>query len=152
MTRTATARWSPALATVLLTVAFHAPARGDGFDLNVRPLLQKHCLRCHGDKEKPKGDVNLAKFADEESLRGDPELWVKVLDALTERSMPPPGNKAGPNEDDRQRDATSIPAALDATEGASDPGPSLVQRLARRQYNNTIRDLLGEDARPAQAF
>ena len=151
MTRTATARWSPALTTLLMTLALHAPARGDGFELNVRPLLQKHCLRCHGDK-KPKGGIDLAKFADEEALRGDPELWVQVVDALTERSMPPPGDKAGPNEDERQRAATSIQAVLDAIEGVNDPGPSLVQRLTRRQYDHTIRDLLGVESRPASAF
>ena len=41
---------------------------------------------------------------------------------------------------------------LDAIEGVSDPGPGLIQRLTRRQYNNTIRDLLGVDTRPADAF
>jgi hypothetical protein len=128
-----------------------ARARGDGFDRNVRPLLQKHCLRCHG-AEKPKGDVNLARFADEESLRGDSDLWLRVIDALIERTMPPPGNRAGPNVDDRQHAADSIKAILDAVEGERDPGPSLIQRLTRRQYNNTIRDLLGVDTHPADAF
>jgi hypothetical protein len=150
MTRPVTFQWTTALAVLLLT-PLAATARADGFDRNVRPLVQKHCLRCHGG-EKPKGGVNLAKFEDEESLRSDPELWAEVVDALTERSMPPPGNKAGPNEDERERAAASIQAILDATEGASDPGPSLVQRLTRRQYNNTVRDLLGVDTHPADAF
>ena len=66
--------------------------------------------------------------------------------------MPPPGDKAGPNEDERQRAAASIQAVLDAIEGVSDPGPSLVQRLTRGQYDNTIRDLLGVESRPARAF
>src|SRR4051812_12435874 len=83
MTRTATARWT--FVCVALLAAWHpARSRGDGFELNVRPLLQKHCLRCHGE-QKPKGDINLAKFEEEDTLRGDPELWVKVVDALTER-------------------------------------------------------------------
>jgi hypothetical protein len=151
MTRTVTPRRTTALAVLLLAPLAAAPARGDGFDRNVRPLVQKHCLRCHGG-EKPKGGVNLAKFEDEESLRGDPELWAEVVDALTERTMPPPGNKAGPNEDERERAAASIQAVLDAIEGVSDPGPSLVQRLTRRQYNNTVRDLLGVDSHPADAF
>src|SRR5271170_1027755 len=140
MTRAASARWTtvPALVLLALTALDPAPARGDGFDQNVRPLLQKHCLRCHG-AEKPKGDVNLTKFADEESLRSDPDLWLRVIDALVERTMPPPGNRAGPNVDDRQHAADSIEAILDAVEGDSDPGPSLIQRLTRRQYNNTIR-------------
>ncbi|WP_152052710.1 DUF1592 domain-containing protein [Tautonia marina] len=127
------------------------PARGDGFDQNVRPLLQKHCLNCHGG-EKPRGGIDLARFEEEETLREDPETWLMVVDALLERTMPPPGRRAGPNEDDRQRAATSIKAVLDAIEGVDDPGPSVIQRLTRRQYNNTIRDLLGVDSDPARNF
>ena len=41
---------------------------------------------------------------------------------------------------------------LDAVEGDSDPGPTLIQRLTRRQYNNTIRDLLRVETHPADAF
>jgi hypothetical protein len=151
MTRTATRSWSTCLALVVVLLTRAVPAGADGFDTNVRPLVQKHCQRCHGDT-KPKGDINLVRFADEDSLRDDPELWFKVIDALVERAMPPPGDRAGPNEEDRQRAAASIQAILDAFEGVSDPGPALIQRLTRRQYNNTIRDLLGVDARPAQAF
>jgi hypothetical protein len=120
MTRTATARRITALALVLLLQAAPAPARGDGFDRNVRPLLQKHCLRCHGEAKK--GDIDFTRFTDQESLRNDPDLSVRLIDALTERTMPPPG-KAGPNEDERQRAVDSIRAILDAMEGVSDPGP-----------------------------
>ncbi|MGP0063986.1 MAG: DUF1592 domain-containing protein [Isosphaeraceae bacterium] len=153
MTRAASTRRIPFPVLVLLASTTFAPAtaRADGFDQNVRPLLQKHCLRCHGE-QKPKGDVNLAKFAAEESLRGDPDLWLRVIDALIERTMPPPGDRAGPNVDDRQHAADSIKAILDAVEGVRDPGPSVIQRLTRRQYNNTIRDLLGVDTHPADAF
>jgi Protein of unknown function (DUF1592)/Protein of unknown function (DUF1588)/Protein of unknown function (DUF1587)/Protein of unknown function (DUF1595)/Protein of unknown function (DUF1585)/Planctomycete cytochrome C len=141
----------PALVLLVLTALLPAPARGDGFDQNVRPLVEKYCLRCHS-AEKSKGDVNLAKFADEESLRGDTDLWLRVIDALVERTMPPPGERAGPNVDDREHAADSIKAILDAVEGESDPGPTLIQRLTRRQYNNTIQDLLGVDTHPADAF
>jgi hypothetical protein len=148
---TTNSRWTLALAVFFSAIAVTAPVRGDGFDQNVRPLLQKHCLRCHSGA-KPKGDVNLGKFEDEESLRRDPEVWLKVVEALIERTMPPPGNRAGPNVDDRQHAADSIRAVLDATEGVRDPGPGLIQRLTRRQYNNTIRDLLNVDTHPADAF
>jgi hypothetical protein len=149
MTRAASA-WTTIPVLVLMALD-PTPARGDGFDRNVRPLLQKHCLRCHG-AEKSKGDVNLAKFADEGSLRSDPDLWLRVIDALVERTMPPSSDRAGPGVDDRQHAADSIKAILDAVEGVRDPGPSLIQRLTRRQYNNTIRDLLGVDSHPADAF
>ncbi len=149
--RTATAPFLPALAVALLSVSIPVAARADGFDRNVSPLLQKHCLRCHGG-EKPKGGVDLRKFGDEESLRGDPDLWLRVVDAMVERTMPPPGNRAGPNEADRERAAASIRAILETRDGVRDPGPGLIQRLTRRQYNNTIRDLLGVDSDPADAF
>lgn len=35
---------------------------------------------------------------------------------------------------------------------AIDPGPSYVRRLTRREYDNTIRDLLGEASQPAKDF
>jgi hypothetical protein len=151
MTRAALARCSLSPVLLVAALALPHPARADGFDTNVRPLVQKYCQRCHGD-QKPKGDINLLKFADEESLRDDPELWTKVADVLIERSMPPPGDRAGPNEEDRQRAAASIQAVLDTFEGVADPGPAVIQRLTRRQYNNTIRDLLGVDTHPAQIF
>ena len=32
------------------------------------------------------------------------------------------------------------------------PGPSPIRRLTRTEYNNTVRDLLGDDTQPASAF
>ncbi len=158
MQRDVTDRSTPAPGSILILIvglsglASPTTAWGDGFDRNVRPLLQKHCVGCHG-AEKPKGDIDLAKFGDEEALRDQPELWVQVVDALVEKTMPPPGSKkAGPNEDERQRAADSIQAILDAIEGVNDPGPALIQRLTRTQYNNTIRNLLGVETRPADRF
>jgi hypothetical protein len=34
----------------------------------------------------------------------------------------------------------------------SDPGPTTIHRLNRTEYNNTVRDLLGDTTRPADAF
>lgn len=33
-----------------------------------------------------------------------------------------------------------------------EPGPSPIRRLTRREYDNTVRDLLGDDSKPASAF
>jgi len=30
-----------------------------GFEKEVLPILQKHCLKCHGAEEKVKGELNL---------------------------------------------------------------------------------------------
>ena len=36
--------------------------------------------------------------------------------------------------------------------GEAQPGPAPIRRLTRTEYNNTIRDLLGDDTKPASAF
>jgi CubicO group peptidase (beta-lactamase class C family) len=90
----ASARWITVPALVLLaTIALEpARARGDGFDQNVRPLVQKHCLRCRS-AEKSKGDVNLAKFADEESLRSVTDLAGVIPLYVTKPVKFDPGTK-----------------------------------------------------------
>lgn len=127
-----------------------ADSKGGDFDRRVRPVVEKYCLDCHGEK-KPKGGINLAKFRDQKSIESDPETWLQVVDALSERTMPPEG-KPEPTEDERQAACSDVQAILDAIENVNDPGPSLIQRLTREQYNNTIRDLLGVDDRPADRF
>ncbi len=44
----------------------------------------------------------------------------------------------------------SSPVACDFQN--ADPGPALIRRLTRREYNNTIRDLLGDVSAPANGF
>ncbi len=36
--------------------------------------------------------------------------------------------------------------------GVLSPGPAPLRRLTKTEYNNTVRDLLGDDSRPADAF
>jgi hypothetical protein len=53
-------------------------------------------------------------------------------------------------------DGTSDGVPVEVTEGEPaeckgiEPGPSPIRRMNRREYDNTVRDLLGTDARPAQ--
>ena len=54
---------------------------------------------------------------------------------------------------------TSGGVGIDVTEGgeeaackAIEPGPSPIRRMNRREFNNTVRDLLADDTRPADSF
>jgi hypothetical protein len=55
-------------------------------------------------------------------------------------------------------DGTTDGVAVDTEGGEAaeckgiEPGPSPIRRMNRREYDNTVRDLLGADSRPAQAF
>ena len=108
--RTASARWRMALVAVLLGLGAPAASRGDGFELNVRPLLQKHCLRCHGEREAEGGHQPGAVRATRSRSAAIPISGSGWSTPWPSGSMPPPGNRAGPNEDERQRAAASIQA------------------------------------------
>jgi hypothetical protein len=56
------------------------------------------------------------------------------------------GSIGGPSEDDAAH------APPPACTGHLEPGPSPMRRLTRAEYNATVRDLLGDDSRPADAF
>ncbi|HEY2157481.1 MAG TPA: DUF1592 domain-containing protein [Isosphaeraceae bacterium] len=120
------------------------------FEKVARPVLEKFCLNCHGDR-KPKAGVSVAKFKDAASLAKDADLAQLVADSIADGTMPPK-DKPAPSETDRQAAADAIESALAELENVKDPGPSLIQRLTRRQYNNTIRDLLDVHTNPADAF
>ena len=138
------------LAVIGLTGVRAASAEGPDFDKTARPVLQKFCVGCHGER-RPKAGINVAKLKDSASLAADIDLAQLVADSIADGSMPPK-DKPAPSESERQSVAQAIEASLAALETVKDPGPSLIQRLTRRQYNNTIRDLLGIDDHPADAF
>ncbi len=136
---------------ILLGVSVRARgADGPAFEKVARPVLEKFCVNCHGER-KPKAGVSVAKFKDAASLAKDTDLAQLVADSIADGTMPPK-DKPAPSETDRQAAAEAIESALAELEKVKDPGPSLIQRLTRRQYNNTIRDLLGVDTHPADAF
>ncbi len=128
-----------------------APA---SFARDVRPFLQKHCFHCHG---KPDGnneaELTLDKYQDDLSVQESRKVWDNVLHMLKSGEMPPKERPRPP--------AAEIEAAMAAITGvlanfdcnkARNVGRVTVRRLNRLEYNNTIRDLVGVDFKPAADF
>lgn len=123
------------------------------FEMHVKPVLTEFCVGCHG-AHKPAGGVNLDKFATVTAIQKDQTTWRKALAQVREQAMPPAGL---PQPSSEQRDQLSrwLAETLDnAPESVlpRSPGRVLLHRLSRTEYNNTVRDLLGVDIRPADAF
>ena len=57
-----------------------------GFEDAVRPVLDRHCVDCHG-QDKQNGDVRFDRFDGEPAA--ETELWLKVLEQLQAGKMPP---------------------------------------------------------------
>ena len=170
-------RHRPAAAVLLCSVVFgssvylayeqdQAPARGArpaavtphdtparGFDTIVKPFLAAYCYDCHGNKGEPEKGLNLQSFDSVASLAAHREDWDNVVGMLRASEMPPI-EEDQPAEDQRQAVATWIARELERIERATPPDPGRVttRRLNRTEYNNTIKELLGIDVRPADDF
>ena len=123
------------------------------FEGDVRPVLKTYCFKCHGTK-KTKAGINFVPFTNNVSAGRNPQLWLKVMNQLRERVMPPESAEQPSTEERDQvvRWVEQILDRLDQKQFTQDPGRKVIHRLNRLEYNNTIRDLLGVDTKPADKF
>src|SRR4029078_8308128 len=82
----------------------------------------------------------------------DQKLWESVLENVKTGTMPPDDEKQ-PSLAEREMITHWVEAVVLAVDPSKpDPGRVTIRRLNRTEYNNTIRDLLGVDFRPADDF
>ena len=148
---------------LLFLLALPEPARGSGpssnstlpaewqaYQRTVQPFFAKHCFACHTDKKR--GDVRLDKFQDDKALANGLEILEKARDMLKKHDMPP-----RPRPQPRAEELQLVLAWLEGFIARMDrqvaaPSGVGVRRLNRVEYDNTVRDLLGVDFRPADDF
>jgi mono/diheme cytochrome c family protein len=119
---------------------------------NVLPFLTKHCFACHGNGKK-KGGISFDKYRDDESVLKDRATWDLVVEMIDKKKMPPK-EKPQPSAPEAKQAAHSIQtvlASFDCTKSRN-VGRVTLHRLNRAEYNNTIRDLVGVDFKPAADF
>lgn len=145
--RTIHALWLAGAVAMALAPAGQAATGYDSgpFVKEIRPLLEKHCFKCHNE-EKQKGGVDLTRFKSDEAVLREFKLWRRVVEQVTSQEMPP-------NDDTgfTQQHGTIVINGLKRTLAELesehpkflDPGPSLIRRLSRLEYNNVLRDLTG---------
>ena len=115
-----------------------------------RPLLAAHCLQCHGG-EDPEGNVRLDDLAFEITSIETAERWQKVLNVLNSGAMPPedePPLAAVAKADLVDDLAQTMVAARNSL--ADQRGAITMRRLNRREYRNTLRELLGAEINVAE--
>ena len=123
------------------------------FTSDISPVIEHWCGECHGE-QKHKGGVNFTKYASMDDVQHAADHWEDVLRVLREGEMPPK-TATQPPVDIREKLANWVDYALDNIDPAKqvrDPGHVVLHRLSRLEYNNTVRDLLGVDLRPADKF
>jgi hypothetical protein len=119
---------------------------------SVQPLLARSCYGCHNAKLKT-ADLDLEQFRASAAVAGNFEIWEKVAERLENGTMPPKGIPR-PVQTEIAATVSWIRGEIASAEKNTKPDPGRVtaRRLNRAEYNNTIRDLLGVDFRPADDF
>ena len=145
---------SPITLTRAFTILFLASVWLSAAITNeVLTLVQTSCTGCHSGQTKS-GDLDLkARLGAQNTFVQDREVWEKVLEKLETKQMPPPALPQPPA--DLILNATNWLREEFARQDRlikPQPGRISARRLNRAEYNNTIRDLLGVDLRPADAF
>jgi hypothetical protein len=123
----------------------------DTYEKKIRPMLEQYCFDCHADG-MDKGSFTFDKHTDYQLLRSDMKFWDHVRQQIVTHVMPPE-KKDTPSLEQRDEMVAWIDDAIfwfDPTK--PDPGHVTYRRLNRNEYNNTVRDLLWVDSRPAREF
>jgi mono/diheme cytochrome c family protein len=106
-------------------------------------LLNKYCVGCHSEKTRTAG-LALEK-RDFSAVAQDAQVWEKVVRKLHAGAMPPAGLPR-PENADVERFTGWLEASLDrAAAEHLNPGRTLIHRLNRTEYGNSIKDLLDID-------
>lgn len=132
-------------------VAPNSPEDWQQFQTTVQPFLAKNCYECHGDKDA-ENNFRLDVFTNSVSLAKGRKFLEDAYDKIVHGEMPP---KKKPRPDTAQLALVNgwfdNHLNIDCN-GAISPGRVTLRRLNRAEYDNTIRDLLGVDLHPADAF
>jgi hypothetical protein len=110
-----------------------------------RTFFKDYCLSCHNaDKQKGKVRLDDIAFTVDSVERAD--LWQKILNSINSGDMPPEDEKQ-PEPATKTEFLDDLSRTLVTARGLlSDSGGNIaMRRLNRREYKNTIRDLLGVD-------
>jgi hypothetical protein len=105
----------------------------------VQPFLDRHCIECH-DTETKKGGLDLGALSINSEDAATQKMWIRVFDRVTAGEMPPE-KKPRPADAESKTFLASLGDDLFAKDAAQKG--TVLRRLNRREYQNTLNDLLG---------
>lgn len=117
------------------------PAWGSEEDFEA--FLTRHCVRCHGP-DLDERDLRIDQLSRDFQLGGDIHLWSEIIERINSGEMPP-REEPQPTEDEIASTVGQLNDQIEegrAARLASRP-PVAHYRLSRREYQNTVYDLLG---------
>ena len=127
-------------------IAAHSVSAAEPFEA----FLTKHCLRCHGPKRVER-ELRIDRLARDFKTGTDGHLWAEIVERINSGEMPP--------EDEPQPTVDEIASVVGQLDARIREGraarmaarPAVAHyRLSRKEYQNTVYDLLGVRYDPAK--
>lgn len=121
-----------------------ADSLGKDYGRVMRPLMERYCVKCHGE-EKAKAGINLSGDRTAVDILQERKVWHQVLEQLEAAEMPP--KEPAPTVQERARMVAWIRRSLTEVDWKAlhDPGRLSMARLTAVEYRNSIRDIFGVD-------
>lgn len=111
----------------------------DDFTKPLESVFDKHCYECHDDLTT-KGELDLFSLPTDLSDEHTLSKWIRIYDRVASDEMPPDDRDPlteGEKRYFRENLAPSLSAAHEEQKG------TILRRLNRQEYQNTLNDLLG---------
>jgi mono/diheme cytochrome c family protein len=113
------------------------------FESTIQPLLEQHCIDCHGP-DASEGNLRIDTLNPDLLSGRDTDWWAEIFAVLTKGEMPPPED-AELDEEDRLRMVDWLANELQTASVVrrNSGAPSAFRRMTRYEYNYALQDLLG---------
>ncbi len=106
-------------------------------------FLDTHCISCHGPN-KEKGDLRIDTLSRNFKMGEDSHIWAEVIENINSGEMPPE-DEVQPKQEEISEFVSKLDTLIKegkAARMAARP-PVAHYRLSRKEYQNTVYDLLG---------
>jgi len=113
-------------------------------------FLTKHCIACHGP-EHQESELRIDMLSRDFKLGGEAHRWAELIERVNAGDMPPEGEPR-PTQDEIETFVTTVHALIGEGRAARMAARPAVAhyRLSRKEYQNTVYDLLGVRYDPTQ--
>lgn len=117
--------------------------RDDPFPAQIQSFLDRHCLKCHSG-QKPEANLSLDRSKPDFDDQRTSDRWRTIVKRVQQGEMPP-RESPRPSEEQSAEFTKWILTGIGAAEihRRQTTGRTVLRRLNRIEYENTIRDLLG---------
>ncbi len=121
----------------LSALAFYSRSADAADRAQIRAVFKTHCVECHGS-ETQEASLRLDTLEFPSASLDNAHIWSRVVNAVERGEMPPDYHEQ-PTEDEKRR----LIQQIVETVSQAVPRPLSLRRLNRREYENTVHDLLG---------